>query len=162
MLYPGQHCFVEGDVTVYTLLGSCVAITLWIPQRKIGAMCHYLLARRAVHRDLNRYPFGYFASDSLNYFVEQLTRRKLQPTDCVVKMFGGGNMFPAQRYSSERMNVATTNIAQGQELLSRFGFEVKVVDVGGQRYRKLFFEVATGDVWVKYGRHNHASSEAVI
>jgi chemotaxis protein CheD len=46
MIMPGQWHFGPEQITVKTLLGSCVALTLWHPQRRIGGMCHYLLPDR--------------------------------------------------------------------------------------------------------------------
>lgn len=45
-LLAGQLYFGTQAGTVRTLLGSCVALVLWHPQRRIGAMCHYLLPGR--------------------------------------------------------------------------------------------------------------------
>ena len=46
VLRPGDFYFGGGRTRISTLLGSCVSITLWHPQRHVGGMCHYLLARR--------------------------------------------------------------------------------------------------------------------
>ena len=35
------------DTSLRTLLGSCIAITIWHPGRRIGGMCHFLLPSRA-------------------------------------------------------------------------------------------------------------------
>ena len=41
-LLPGELYFGQRHL-LKTLLGSCVAITLWHPQRQLGGMCHFLL-----------------------------------------------------------------------------------------------------------------------
>src|SRR5664279_3361231 len=45
-LMPGEWHFGPQALTLSTLLGSCVAVTLWHPGRRIGGMCHYLLPSR--------------------------------------------------------------------------------------------------------------------
>lgn len=45
-LQPGEWYFGEGNTRVRTTLGSCVAIVLWHPVRRIGGMCHYMLPSR--------------------------------------------------------------------------------------------------------------------
>lgn len=42
-LQPGEFHFGGANTRIQTLLGSCVAITLWHPIRRIGGMCHYML-----------------------------------------------------------------------------------------------------------------------
>ena len=45
-LMPGELWSGRGAASVRTLLGSCVALTLWHPRLRVGGMCHYLLPRR--------------------------------------------------------------------------------------------------------------------
>ena len=50
-LQPGEFQFSDDpDVRLRTLLGSCVAITMWHPRRRYGAMCHYMLPTRGARR----------------------------------------------------------------------------------------------------------------
>ena len=42
-LMPGEHFVGDARHRIRTLLGSCVSITLWHPQRRVGAMSHFLL-----------------------------------------------------------------------------------------------------------------------
>ena len=45
-LQPGEFYFGEEKTRIRTLLGSCVAITLWHPKLRIGGMAHYMLPSR--------------------------------------------------------------------------------------------------------------------
>ena len=47
-LMPGDFVFGNSELKLKTLLGSCVAITLWHPDKKIGGMCHYMLPGRNI------------------------------------------------------------------------------------------------------------------
>ncbi|MDO8775427.1 MAG: chemotaxis protein CheD, partial [Burkholderiaceae bacterium] len=42
-LQPGEVYFGGRDTRIRTLLGSCVAITMWHPGMLAGGMCHYML-----------------------------------------------------------------------------------------------------------------------
>ena len=46
MLLPGQWHVGRHVAQMRTLLGSCVAVVLWHPARRLGGMCHYLLPSR--------------------------------------------------------------------------------------------------------------------
>jgi len=152
-LAPGQLYFGTAPGVVHTLLGSCVAITLWHKEKKLGGMCHYLLAQRESYLKNLQHPDGYYGTDAVRYFGAEIDRRRLAREDFEVKLFGGGTMFEATQARPNLLNVSNNNVAEGRRLLEEQGFMIKAEDVGGVRYRKIFFDLATGDVWVKYGKH---------
>lgn len=152
-LTPGQLFFGKAPGIIHTLLGSCVAITLWHSEEKLGGMCHFLLAQREHYLKNEQHANGYYGTDALRYFEDQIDRRRLRREDFEVKIFGGGNMFEAIHSRSNVLNVSNNNVEEGRRLLEEKGFVVKAQDVGGVRYRKIFFDLSSGDVWVKYGRH---------
>jgi chemotaxis protein CheD len=145
-LQPGDFCFAGGDTRMHTLLGSCVAITMWNPVQRIGGMCHYLLSSAAlaiVPRDFD----GRYAEDAVEMFVREVHRHHTRPEDYQVKIFGGANQFPA--IEGPLSGVAEQNARTGLHLLDRHGFRVTTQEVGGRGSRRLIFEVATGHVWLR-------------
>lgn len=124
---------------------------------KLGGMCHFLLAERQNYLKNDQHPVGYYGTDAIQYFVDQIARKKLRNGDFEVKLFGGGNMFEAKFLKPNLLNVSNNNIEQGRLLLEEQGFAIKTQDVGGIRYRKIYFDLSNGDVWVKYGKHTKSS-----
>ncbi len=153
-LGPGELFFGKGPLIAHTLLGSCVAISLWHPSTRIGGMCHYLLADRKSYLKNEHHQPGYYATDAISFFLDKIKTNKLSPSDFDVKMFGGGNMFEAIHNKVNVTNVANSNIYGGRKLLEHAGFKVQVEDVGGVRYRKIYFDLSCGDVWVQYGKQS--------
>lgn len=145
-LNPGDFRFAGGDVRLHTLLGSCVAITLWHPGRLIGGMCHYLLPGRhpataAAGLD------GRYADDAVAMFRREVGRHGTRPQDYVVKVFGGADQFPG--IAGPLAGVAGQNARAALDLLGRHGFTVAACEVGGRGSRRLIFELATGHVWLR-------------
>ena len=147
-LAPGEFYFGGGYTRIHTLLGSCIAITLWHPQKHIGGMCHYLLPSRGINQRLTQ---GYFADESVMMFLNAVKKVGTRPADYEVKVFGGGNMFETLGYTSGLPNVPQNNISAGTALLQAHGFKIKSTDVGGVVHRKIFLELWNGDVWVQRG-----------
>jgi chemotaxis protein CheD len=159
VLLTGGFHFAEGRVRIRTLLGSCVAVTVWHPTLHIGGMCHYLLPGPRTQR-LSAAQ-GMFAQGAIDLFLKEMTCRRTQPSDYVTKMFGGGRMFadtavrescagpcePAERTSCR--DVPCRNVIEGHDLLARNGFRIAAEDVGGLGSRQLIFDVWSGDVWVR-------------
>ena len=147
-LAPGEFYFGGGYSRIHTLLGSCVAITMWHPQKCVGGMCHYLLPSRGMNQRLGQ---GSYADEALNMFLDKVRQLHTRPCDYEVKLFGGGNMFEGYGEHSSHIRVPQNNIVAGANLLMQYGFRVKATDVGGPFHRKIFLELWNGDVWVQRG-----------
>jgi chemotaxis protein CheD len=147
-LAPGEFYFGAGYTRIHTLLGSCVAITMWHPGKRIGGMCHYLLPSRGINQRLSQ---GYYADEAVNMFLGEVHQADTKSSDYEVKVFGGGNMFKAYDNTSQPISVPQNNITAGTQLLKQHGFHIKATDVGGDFHRKIFLELWNGDVWLQRG-----------
>ena len=75
MLMPGELFFGKDVACLHTLLGSCVAVTLWHPRLRIGGMCHYLLPGR--NRPPNQPRDGKFGDEAIGMLVDALKRAEI-------------------------------------------------------------------------------------
>lgn len=143
-LHPGEFHFGAAPEQVGTLLGSCVAITVWHPFHHVGGMCHILLPERK--RPDGAPLDGRYANEAVELFAKELKTRLIQPGSCQVKLFGGGNMFAGTKAS--RLDIGQRNIEAARQALARYGFMVMVEHVGGDIHRRLFLDLQSGDVWL--------------
>lgn len=135
---------------MHTLLGSCVAITVWHPKLRIGGMCHYMLPTRG---KISTNDDGRYADEVMTLFMREIALHKTKSQEYQVKLFGGGNMFP-QHKKIAAVDVSRRNIEAGRTLLQQYGFSVQAENVGGDGHRKVLFEVWSGNVWVKQVQHS--------
>lgn len=145
-LQPGEFYFGERDTRIRTLLGSCVAITLWHAQRRIGGMCHYMLPTR--RGDRSEQPDGKYADEAVQLFQREIAASGTRAGDYQAKLFGGGQMFaavPGGHYT----DVSSKNMQAGRALLTGLGLHVTAEDLGGNGHRQIIFDIASGDVWVR-------------
>jgi chemotaxis protein CheD len=150
-LRPGEFYFGEGKTRIRTLLGSCVAITLWHPTRLIGGMSHYMLPKRLVHRKKDTTLDGRYADEVMEMFMRQLRHSHSKPAEFEVKIFGGGRMFqPSAKAVKPRahIDISERNVQIGRELVSRYGFRFTAEDLGGNGHRNVMLDLWSGDVWV--------------
>ena len=143
-LQPGEHYVGDEGCRIRTLLGSCVSITLWQPQRRVGAMSHFLLSSRGAGttEELD----GRYAEEALSLMLRDLAREKVAPKACQAKLFGGGNMFPAQS-SSKALNVGRKNGETARRLLQDHGIPIVSESLFGVGHRQVIFDLRTGHVW---------------
>jgi len=150
-LQPGDFYFGEAGTRIRTLLGSCVAITMWHPVQHIGGMCHIMLPERGPrsHRKLD----GRYADGAMALFMREVNASGTQPRDYVVKLFGGGRMFLPRRPDSkviEAMDIGQRNIVAARKLLHEHGFAVAAEHLAGDGHRNVFFDLTSGDVWIRH------------
>jgi len=153
-LRPGEFFFGDNTHQVRTILGSCVAITIWNKSLRIGGMCHYMLPHPKRHNtgELD----GRYAEDAIQLFLHEIKRHKTQPQHYQVKVFGGGNMFP-QVLRNEQENIGARNVRMAQALLKTHGFRIYATHLGGEGYRRLLFDIGNGDVWVYHNAQEQAN-----
>lgn len=149
-LQPGEFYFGDRHTRIRTLLGSCVALTLWHPRLAIGGMCHFLLPGRI--RDSSQEVDGRYADEAVQWLIDAACAHGTRPQEYEIKLFGGGNMFPG-RHRAGGMDVGARNIEAAQGLLALHGLTPRAASVGENGYRNVFFDVATGHVWVRHMAH---------
>jgi chemotaxis protein CheD len=147
MLMPGQMHFGGEAATVRTLLGSCVAVTLWHPVKRIGGMCHFLLPSRPRRPD--EALEGKYGDEALEAMVARLRAAGTDPADYEAHLYGGADTMPEG--SSLKFNVGERNIEQGWSLIDRYGFQLQGVDVGEDVPRTVTLTLASGGVEMRRG-----------
>ncbi len=148
-LLPGQWYFGANGAIVRTLLGSCVALTLWHPHRHMGGMCHYLLPGRT--RPATVGLDGRFAEEAVELLVSSMARTGTKPGEYLVDLYGGADTMPDQVHA-HKFNIGERNIEKALELVDRYGFQLQTVDVGGNEPRNVTLDMKSGQVELKRGK----------
>jgi chemotaxis protein CheD len=151
-LQPGEFYFGGAATRIRTLLGSCVAITMWHPTRLVGGMCHYMLpSRNKPGSQLD----GKYADEALQLFLLEAARHGTQLQEYQVKLFGGGTMFPGYRKKTASgnppaNNIANNNVAAAHRLLAQHRLRLSAEDLGRNGHRNVIFDISSGHVWVRH------------
>lgn len=148
-LYPGERWFGQGKMQLRTLLGSCVAITLWHPGLGMGGMCHYLLPEDPIKTRL-RFPDPRYADDAIELFLKDIKHVRTCPADYRVGLFGGGNMFTTleRTWSAD---IGRRNATAGRILLKNYGFSVTYEDLEGRLHRQIILDLRDGAISLRRG-----------
>ncbi|GMR16663.1 MAG: chemoreceptor glutamine deamidase CheD [Gammaproteobacteria bacterium] len=144
VIEPGGFYFGKEEEDIYTLLGSCVAVTMWHPILHIAGMCHVVLPGGGGEKTNTR-----FAGCAIKKFLQEIKRFNTLPLDYEVGVYGGGNMFPLQTNDSKNL-IGVKNFTELEKLLFSAGFIIKFKDVGGDVARKLTLNRITGFVSLEH------------
>jgi chemotaxis protein CheD len=140
-LSPGDVACAAEPTLITTVLGSCVAVTLWDSERHIGGLNHFVLPPGAQPRSSARY--GDVAMEELLQGMERLGAK---PRNLRAKVFGGASVLTA----ADRDSVGAANVRFALDVLERRGIAIAARRVGGQRGRLLVFNTETGDAFVRF------------
>ncbi len=124
----------EEDVILTTVLGSCIAVCIFEPQRKIGGMNHFLLPSREGEDGAN-VRYGAYAMELL---INGLLREGADRGRLKAKMFGGASMMGNLR------DIGGSNAAFARKFLQDEGIPCLAESVGGTSARRIRFWPTTG------------------
>lgn len=142
ILHPGDYAAEEAPAVLTTLLGSCVAVCLYDPQRPFIGMNHFLLATRrhnpdvpALESDAGRY--GIHAMELLitALLAKGCARHRLR-----AKAFGGGNVLGHTSSDSRLLpTIGAVNAHFVRDFLAHDGIPLVAADMGGNFGRHIEF-----------------------
>lgn len=147
VLMPGQLYFGSKAASARTLLGSCVSITLWHAQRRLGGMCHFLLPCRS--RAPGTAPEGRFGDEALEMLVQRICLAGTDPHEYEATLYGGADTQGA--LGGARAGIGERNIEAGWRLIDHYGFSLAAVDVGDNVPRTVQMCLRNGEVQVRRG-----------
>jgi chemotaxis protein CheD len=137
----GQAIVAAEPAWLTTILGSCIAVTLYSPQLKMGMLSHVVLPKST---GTTAYP-AKFADTAVPYMLSVLQNRGVRADSLVAKIAGGSCMFGAIK----PMQIGEANVEATLAALAEANIRVAAQHVGGTVGRRVFFELATGAITVE-------------
>ncbi len=163
VLMPGEIYFGPQKVKLKTLLGSCVAVALWHPQKQLGGMCHFVLPSRHGGTQLD----ARYADEAMQLFTHEMALHKTRPKEYQAWLFGGANMFSklakeCQNHDATHLHrcvgcnsVACRNRIAAFELINKYGLTLMESDLGGHQHRQVEFHLGKGKPHLKHSCVNN-------
>ena len=144
----GEAAIAGADATIVThALGSCVAVCLWDPEARVGAMLHFLLPESRVNPDRAKKQPGTFADTGIPLLIQEAMQRGLNKKRCRAHLFGGAAVG-----AQGGLDVGKRNVLAARRLLWQHGIFIHAEALGGTDPRTANFSVADGHYQVSCGR----------
>jgi chemotaxis protein CheD len=136
--------------TISTLLGSCVAICMYEPSRQIGAMCHCALPKcRSSHQCRPGCgQAGKHVECAIRVMLHHFQKQQIPREDIQVKLFGGANVLSSMGLKTNSWMIGSQNEETARRIITRNRLTIRAADTGGERGRKILFDINTGKVSV--------------
>ncbi|MBT8339031.1 MAG: chemotaxis protein CheD [Desulfatitalea sp.] len=138
-----------------TVLGSCVSATFFHRPSGLAAICHAMQPRcpRSLPSSAtcpaeceNRYRYTVCAIEGMH---RRLLQFGVQPHELEVKLFGGAALIGKNPGRADSRSIGQLNVKAATDSLIDCGLTLKVANVGGNFGRKMIFDTATGEVFMK-------------
>jgi chemotaxis protein CheD len=137
-LSPGDVIGSSEPALITTVLGSCVSVTLWDKDRRIGGLNHFVLPKGG---NSSRY-----GDTAMLELLEGMQALGAHLRSLEAKVFGGAAVLPVGGEGT----VGTANVAFALGELARRGIPVAGRRTGGQRGRLLMFNTESGEAFVRW------------
>lgn len=147
-LHAGELLFGRGTTQVNTLLGSCIAVTLFHPTLLYAGICHFALpfAKKQTNNTLD----PRYGDDCFMLFANHAKKYNIAIQEFDTHIIGGGNMLDSETTESDANTVGQRNARRALELASHYQLNVLTVDVGEFGYRKVKFNTKNGELAVSF------------
>jgi len=127
-------------------IGSCVVITAYSPDKKIGVIAHVMLPGASPGgKDIQR---TRYAADAIDEVIDRMKRSGVGKDDIEVCLVGGGNVL---RREEDEEEVCKKIIGSVIEILNEKRIKIKAQSLGGTERRSVSLDVDTGIVLYTVG-----------
>ena len=152
-----EMSILDHPALISTILGSCVAVTLYNSRLGIAAISHALLPHCRRHTYVNSVndlltddcsrcndAFKY-VDCSVSMMAETFARFGIRPAETQVQLYGGAKMFISGNENAPP-SVGLQNSTVAKQVIADHGLTLFASDIGGSLGRKLYFNTQTGKV----------------
>lgn len=134
----------NADERLVTILGSCVAVCLYDPEKKIGGMIHIVLPGSR-HKIRSQDQFSFYADSGIPYLYESLIQKGATRKNLVAGITGGASSVS----NPVTQTIGEKNAAVAVSLVEQFHTPIAHMDIGGHSARKVIFHLKTGTLDIK-------------
>ncbi|HYP08364.1 MAG TPA: chemotaxis protein CheD [Bryobacteraceae bacterium] len=143
-------CGVSADIndsfTAYAL-GSCIAVTAYDPIARVGGLLHFLLPEQTADAGRGRDNPFVCADTGIPELIDRCVRSGAVKRRLRVYAAGGASVVK----DAAMFDVGRRNHLSLRRVLWKAGLLLQGEAIGGDCWRNVRLELATGKVWVKEG-----------
>ncbi len=133
------------DVLITYALGSCVAVVVYDPLRKVGGMLHFMLPESKIASAKAKAQPAMFGDTGVPLLFEGMQKLGVNKGDLVIRLVGAATFYN----SADVFDVGRRNQAIVRKIFTDFGLRAKAEDMGGSESRTVRLVLGNGKTFVK-------------
>ncbi|HTP50362.1 MAG TPA: chemotaxis protein CheD [Anaeromyxobacteraceae bacterium] len=130
----------QDDLLVTYALGSCIAVIVHDPVKKVGGMIHYMLPLSEIAPEKAQDKPAMFADTGIPELFRSMYGMGCDKKNLVVKVAGGGALYDDKGL----FNIGKRNYTVLRKMFWKAGVIIAAEDVGGAKSRTARLWVGTG------------------
>ncbi|MGM0608350.1 MAG: chemotaxis protein CheD [Candidatus Muiribacteriota bacterium] len=139
------------DVLITYSLGSCLGLTVYDTNLKIGGLIHCLLPAVKIDTAKAEKNPSMFVESGVSLLFTKLFNKGARKKNMLVKAAGCG----APLVKSSQFNIGDRNFTILRKILWKNNILLTGKDIGGAKARTLMLNIATGETFVKSGNQKY-------
>lgn len=132
------------ELVTYSL-GSCIGVSIWDPEVRVGGMLHYMLPQASISPEKARANPAMFADTGIPQLFRKAYELGAVKKRIIVKVAGGSSLLD----DNGTFNIGKRNYIILRKIFWKNGILIDSEDVGGAISRTLRLEVNTGRVTIR-------------
>ncbi len=134
------------DLLVTYALGSCVGVTAYDARARVGGILHFKLPHSQINPGMASTHPAMFGDTGLEAFLRGMFQAGATKPNLDIKLAGGAKGLAS---AGDFFNIGERNLLIAQRVFWMNGLIVSRKDTGGNDYRTVKLEMATGRVTIK-------------
>lgn len=143
----------ESDSVMTTFVGSCVALCLFEPTKKVGGLAHIMLPEAGKETTANQSTNGKYADHAIKYLLTEMQEKGAKLNKIKAKIAGGAQIFKTET-GNGLFTIGERNIESIKKILDSHGIQILAEETGKTYGRWVKFDLQNGSVDVKSKRGN--------
>lgn len=144
-LNPGELIFSKKPIIIKTVLGSCVAVTLYDKIHHFGGMCHYLLPESEKNEKSTK-----FGNVAIHLLISKFIQAGSDIKNLEATISGGAFIIFSDK---EIFFVGDKNSDIATRILRKNNIRIRFINTGGDKGRKVYFNTLTNEIKVQTIEH---------
>lgn len=136
------HVAASPGILISSGLGSCVGVSLFDEEKKIGGLAHIMLPK--AHRDVAAKHYTRYADTAIKFMLSEMAKMGCCRERFVAKYAGGSSMFPDLKKGEK--GIGDRNIDAVIETLEMLDISIAASDTGGNYGRSIRFYTDSGEM----------------
>lgn len=132
------------DLVTYSL-GSCVGVSIWDPEARVGGLIHYMLPDSTISPDKAKTTPAMFADTGIPLLFRSAYELGAVKKRMVIKVAGGSSLLD----DNGTFNIGKRNYVTLRKIFWKNGILIDSEHVGGAFSRTMRMNVGTGRTTVK-------------
>ncbi|HOK03086.1 MAG TPA: hypothetical protein PKX79_11385 [Spirochaetota bacterium] len=157
LIYPGEHFASNENCFIGTIVGTCLAVSLFDSARRVGGLINFVVPGTIGTGGILEDEIARIGILNMEYLMADMVKLGCNRHFMKAKIFGAGHVDSIKK----EQNLVDSNILFVREYFEVEKIPIEKEDLGGNFRRKIYFSPRDGVVYRQILKNNSEFSEFI-